>query len=419
MSFRRLRSPILAVILVALGSLVLAEPGRTAAPEGEEIFLVRTTAGKVVRGPLHSLAADWSVQVGKGVLRKVPGAEMVRLRQEGVLLPELPASEQLILVNGDRIPVREVRLDGEKLFFTHPGLEGGKETSIPLAAVAVFWRTGPDRTVHPEVARRKLVARTRGRDLVLLRNGDQLEGTLNALDARTVDIEADKKIRSARLSQVAAVALSSELADRLKPSGVSARLVLLPTDRSPGGRWTLTQATSDGVLLRGRTSWGAMVRVPLGNVVALDLAGGRAVGLSDLTPARYEHKSWLDLPWAWTADANVLGRDLRVGRQTYDKGVSQHSSSRLTYRLAGAYQHFEAVVGLDDREGAGGNVRIRVLGDGKPLEIPGKGDLTSANGPLHVQVSVAGVKELTLEVALGTGGDVRGVVDWVDAWLIK
>src|SRR5262249_15148644 len=157
------------------------------------------------------------------------------------------------------------------------------------------------------------------------RNGDQVEGTLNALDARSVDIESDKKIRGARLSQVAAVALSSELAERAKTSGVSARLVLTASDRSPGGRLALTNATSDGRLLRGRTTFGALVRVPLENVAALDLSGGRAVLLSNLTPVRYEHQPWLDLPWSWAADATVRGRDLRLGGQTYEKGISQHS----------------------------------------------------------------------------------------------
>jgi hypothetical protein len=154
-------------------------------------------------------------------------------------------------------------------------------------------------------------------------------------------------------------------------------------------------------------------------VAALDLRGGRAVYLSDLIPSKYEFRPYLDERWPWSADASATGGDLRLGGSTYDKGLGLHSHSRLTYRLGGAYRHFEAVVGLDDSDGRRGSVRVRVLADGKPLDVGLKGELTRAGGPLAVRVPVADVKELTLEVEFGEGGPVQDVVNWGDARLIK
>ena len=68
--------------------------------------------------------------------------------------------------------------------------------------------------------------------------------------------------------------------------------------------------------------------------------------------------------------------------------------------------------------GAGG-ARIRVLADGKPLDIGADRELTAAGGPLAVRVDVAGAKELTLEVDFGKDGPVQGCVDWVDARFVK
>jgi hypothetical protein len=170
--------------------------------------------------------------------------------------------------------------------------------------------------------------------------------------------------------------------------------------------------------LRGKTTFGAALKVSLSRVAALDFFGGRAVPLSDLKPSKYEYRPFLDERWPWSADSSVTGRDLRVGGATYEKGVGMHTHSRLTYRLGGAYARFEALVGLDDVDGRGGAARVRVLGDGKPLTT-GKGELTHASGPLVVSVKVEGVQELTLEAAWGDDGPVRGAVNWVEARLVR
>src|SRR5438067_2808237 len=213
------------------------------------------------------------------------------------------------------------------------------------------------------------------------------------------------------MGQVAAFALSTDLADKLPAKGPHARLVLSPDDRSPGGRLTLVAVACDGKVLRGRTAFGARVRVPLARVVALDVSGPNVVYLSDLKPAKYEYLPYLDERWPWAADAGVTGRDLRLGGSTYDKGVGVHAHCRLTYSLGGAFRRFESLVGLDELEGRKGSVRVKVLGDGKLLTEEPPAELTHADGPRQVRVSVEGVKELTLEVESASGGNVQDVVD--------
>jgi hypothetical protein len=285
--------------------------------------------------------------------------------------------------------------------------------------VALYWRAAPDKVAVPERLRRQLARGSRKRDLVLLRNGDALEGVLNQLDARHVEVEVDRKRVTAGASQLAAVALSTDLADKARPKGAHARLVLLEGERSPGGRLTLSSAASDGETLRGKALGGVEVSVPLGRVAALDVYGGRAVYLSDLKPAKYEFFPYLDARWPWEPDGTALGCDLRLGGSTYDKGLGLHAHARLAYRLGGAYQRFEALVGLDERDGRKGRARVRVLGDGKPLGEPAERSITCAGGPVALSLDVRDVQELTLEVAAGEAGPVQAVVNWADARLVK
>src|ERR1700722_16522413 len=179
------------LVSCSLLSLILFLPRSSAAPD--PVFIARTAAGREFRGPLHKLAADWSVEIGKGTRHKIAGEELVCLRQQDVDLPPLPTEEHVILANGDRLPIQDLRLDDEKLYFRHKALAGDAERSLPLSAVTVIWRSAPDREVLPESFRRRLATAKRPRDRVLLRNGDLLEGTLTTLKAGNVGVDVGKK----------------------------------------------------------------------------------------------------------------------------------------------------------------------------------------------------------------------------------
>jgi hypothetical protein len=394
-------------------------PARSAAAD-EPVFVARTAAGKQFKGPIARLGADWAVEIGARPRRKIASGELVELRQQGVDLPPLPSDEHLVLASGDRLPFRSLRLDDEKLFIKHPDLEGGAEISLPLSAIVLIWRGGPDRVVVPERWRRQLQASKRPRDRVVLRNGDSLEGTLNTIAGGSVEVEAGKNTVKARWGQVAAIALSSELTDRPRPaSGLAARVVLTATERSPGARLTLTAPSLVMGELRGRTSFGAILRVPVERIASLELLGGKVVSLSSLKPSKYEYRPYLDEKWSWSLDSNVTGRDLRVGGSVYDHGVGTHACCRLTYPLDGAYRRFEALVGLDDLDGRRGRVRIAVEVDGKAVDLGKKDVLCRGTGPRQIAVPVAGARELTLVVECADNGPVQAVVNWVQARLYR
>ena len=217
-------------------------PGAVAAPP---TFVVRKTNGTEIRAPLASVDETFRLEVGTKILRKLAADEWLSLRRADLDLPPLPSDEQIVLASGDRIPARDVRLDDEKLRFRHPDLEGGKDSVVPIAAVAMVWRLATDGTVNAARQRNDLLRGKRKRDTLLLRNGDRIEGTLEALSVNEIEVEIARKKVVTKWPQVSAVLLSTDLTEKARPNASQARLVLSATERSPGGRFTIVAPSCD------------------------------------------------------------------------------------------------------------------------------------------------------------------------------
>ncbi|WP_052195554.1 NPCBM/NEW2 domain-containing protein [Deinococcus radiopugnans] len=109
------------------------------------------------------------------------------------------------------------------------------------------------------------------------------------------------------------------------------------------------------------------------------------------------------------------GGPLKIGNQTFAKGIGVHANSELTYVLNGSCSTFSATVGIDAEVGTKGSVVFQVLGDGKKLFDSGTMTGTSAAKPFSV--SVAGVDELKLVVTDAGDGIEYDHADWADAKL--
>jgi hypothetical protein len=391
----------------ALGCLLLAVTAAFPAGIGTPTFTAETASGKPLTGALRELGAGWSVRLGDG---RVDGNDLVLLRRDGIPLPAGPAGEHVVFANGDRLPGRIEALEGERLRFRL----GDQVLQLPLSGLSALWFAVPD-GAEPDRLLRRLAAESRTRDVVLLRNGDSVEGVITGLDAGSIRLDVNRKELTVERARVAVVALNTELTTTLRPKTAYGRLVL-----RDGTRLSLaTAASADGTALVGETLFKAQVRFPVERVAAIFMLGGPAVYLSELKAQKFEHTPYLGVTWHYVLDGSADGRDPQLGGGTFDRGIGMHTASRLTYTLAGHYRRFEALVGLDERSGKGGTARVRVLVDGKAADLGGDRELTVRAGPLPVRVDVKGAKELTLVAEFGSRGGVEGHVDWADARLIR
>ena len=338
---------------------------------------------------------------------------------------ELGADPQTVLVDGSVIAADVVALDKDRVTLAW-GADGEIKLPLELVAGIVF---APPADLQQADLLRANVAGTSGipSDRATLSNGDELKGEIGGLniatDPRTKLTHSQLVIRTsageikAPRDKVTAVAFNSSLATR--PKREDARLWVGFAD---GSRLLAKAITLDAKEARVTLALGPVVTIPPEEIVALLPLGGRVVYLSDLKPSGYQQIPYLNLPWPWHADANVLGSQLHGGGRLYLKGLGMHAAARLTYDLDQPYRTFAAEAAIDDATANRGAAVFRAYIDDGSGEWQLKYDSPIVRGgatPLPVAVDLKGAKRLSLLVDFGDKGDELAHADWLGARLVK
>ena len=112
-------------------------------------------------------------------------------------------------------------------------------------------------------------------------------------------------------------------------------------------------------------------------------------------------------------DRSVDGNPLKISGRTFESGVGTHAESEFTVEVRGA-RAFRASVGVDDEVGGGlGSVEFVAEGDGRVLWR--SGTLKQGDAARQADVSLAGIRQLTLRVTDGGDGISYDHADWADA----
>jgi hypothetical protein len=369
---------------------------------------VRMLAGDPAAGHLQSVAAGGSVKVGD---RTVAAGEWYSLRRTGGVLPAWPRAPHVELTTGDRIVGTAAEADGDALRLRLPS---DQTVRLPLSSIRAVWlTTRPAGEPDPD-----WLAGARKRDVFLARNGDTAFGALTEIDAahNAVRFQADGKGHQLEFAKLAAIAFNTDLARVRRPKGPYYRLTL-----ADGSRLSTVSVAFDRKSWTVITPFKETIRFPADQVVSVDVEQGKVTYLSDLKPTKYDYRPYDGEQYPWVADRCVTGRAMTLktanGESTFDRGIGLHSECTISYSLAGKYHRFEMLVGLDANSGLRGEVDVMVLVDGKEQPLAGGGHLTLAGGVIPVRVDMTGVKELTIAVRRGGGGNVQDHVDLAEARL--
>lgn len=287
---------------------------------------------------------------------------------------------------------------------------GGAKVKIPATRIWKLW-IGTTRQADES---RALQTEGEGPHTIYMMRENQmyaLGGRLKGFDGGMALLEYKGEDRQIKAERLVGVALSKDAAGA---TGANLMQVLVMRDgqRING---TLTSAgATDWVI---KPEWGPEIKVPLESIARLECRNGRQVYLSDLRPVKVEEVPFLDRVIHWRADKSALGGLLQSATR-HDKGISMHSRSVLEFAVDGQFEEFRSLLGMARPEGRMGNVAVRVWGDDKVLyelaELKG-----TAEKDVEVNVKVAGVKRLKLEVDFGAGQDVADHVVWGAARLLR
>jgi NPCBM/NEW2 domain-containing protein len=384
---------------------------------GAEPLLV-SVSGAPVEAKLVGFGADGRVSfVGKAPF-SIHLDELVRWGHSALPRPQT----WVLLADGSRLVTAAdwsggvaVQLDGENVVVQSVAWD---DAQCPRALVTGIVFSRQERPEDRQQLEDRLRAETVEKDTVFLTNQDRLSGRLVKLAGGSLEMDVDGRETSLPLSRVAAVVLGKS-----RPSSVASRPMklilgmrdgsLLHAAKVAGAEDNLAVELAGGAKLTGGN---------VDDVVALQgSGGGKFVYLSDLEPADYKHVPYLSIAWPYRRDRNVLGGPLMVGGERYLKGIGMHSAARLTYRLDGKYQRFDAMAALDDSSQGRGSVTFGVYvlrgGEWKPAAV--SDTVHGGAGPEPVSVDVRGAEMITLTVDYADRGDELDHADWLDARLLK
>ena len=197
-------------------------------------------------------------------------------------------------------------------------------------------------------------------------------------------------------------------------------------DRQPGPRVTFTMTT--GERLEGRLLWigfgrtclrldeGCTFAIDNENLHRLDVSSGKLVWLSDLAP-KVEQAPAFDQPGPWYNNRSVAGPGFELAGRRYKRGLGLVPRTRLTYKLSGWFDVFEALIGIDDRGGSAAHAVFRVYADGE--QVFESAPMVRGQAPFTLRVALNKAKTLTVEVDFGKKYALGNFCAFVDARVIQ
>jgi hypothetical protein len=376
----------------------------------------RTNCAPVVGRVLSLSNEEVTLKSESGPAQSIPLKNLISLSQPvragWKILPAVGQS-WVFLATGDRLCVEPTRIDDTELTAVWNRFEALPSIRIPLEACRGVAFTMPSDSVKQGLLLTSITDRTETSDLIVLRNGDRLQGELLGLADGAVTIETSLGKIQPKARVVERLVFNPELIFVEKPEGL-VRTVLL----SDGTVLKLKDASANGLTLTGTLLAGTKVALPLEEIHELTVSGGDVVPLAEVAPDRQTIASFLDTKRPPRGNRNVLGGLLTMCGRPNVTGVGVASGTTLEWDLDGSWRSFQATVGIDDAARGRGSVIFEVRVDDRSVwrsEV-----LTGLSKPVAVPpVNLAGAKKLTLIVEFAQQGNVLDYANWADAVLIR
>ncbi|MBX3462657.1 MAG: NPCBM/NEW2 domain-containing protein [Planctomycetes bacterium] len=329
---------------------------------------------------------------------------------------EAAAPHRIWLRSGRELPARSLR--GRAAAPDRPAalvaeLPSGVRVELPLRFVRALRHGGSERPEPPRFAR-DLAAPPENDDVLFVQKdgqGHRSVVTVTGLQPDQVDFVLRGTAYEFPLAAVTAVVFGRNTGfapDRLPRPRLAVDL--------RGGEQLEGRLLGLDADLRLQLDEGTQVSVPLPAVRRLAVASDRLVWLSERQPV-VEQTPAFDRVWPWGNDSTPAGPGFVIAGEAFARGLGMVPRTRLTYDLGGAYDTFEARVGIDDRGGPAAHAVFRVFVDGRlAFESPPK---VLGERATPVRIDLDRCQQLALEVDFGRDFDLGDFCAWADARVVQ
>jgi hypothetical protein len=398
-------------IVAALVGLAAADPADFPVPS-DPIFTALERDGKTVEGRIRRIGPHGEITLvpTEGAEQTVPYDRLLKLTREGLLPPLSPEAPLVLFPGGDRLyrgvigPASETHLEVQS--YTLGNL------SIPLESLLGLVLKGPKEADQLDDLIDRLRNEPRESEVVWLTNGDRVRGGLLALDEKALKFQAPSGPITLELSNVRALGFDPKLAVYRKPEGDYFELTA-----SDGSRLGATGVRIEQGSLVGTSLFGTPIKLGLGDLVKLHARSPSILYLSDRDADAVQYVSYVGPARPYRRDSTVDHHPIRLGGQSYDRGLGTQSRTLLAYRLEPGARRFQALVGLDDRAGPLGNVVFRVVVDREERFV--SPPMSVRDTPRAIDLDVTGATRIILITEFGERGGVRDLADWAEARVLR
>lgn len=393
---------------------------------------VQSMDGVVAHGSLVSIQDGTLVLQTEEGLQEVPLSELQKIDfSADEKAPTEPATAWLQLVDGSRLATASYETSGDdaRIRFTN-----GDELDLPLRTVHTV-RFGKQN--HAQAAAWDRIRLEGDRtDRIAIRKQDKidyLKGIIHNVDQQVVEFELDGEVIPVGIGKLAGIIYGHRKGSAQRP----AVMQLLAVD---GSLLEVAEFSAGPKEMRVQTPSGISVQYRYDQIKKLDFSSEKIVYLSQLEPVSVEWIPYIEVQGL----ENLLDRfyrpkkdrtlslrralydngQLRIANgsgaaasiESYDRGISLHSRTRLAYDLPKGVRHFHARAGIDAANRQSGHVRLVIYGDHEQLFAT---EVSGRDGPRDISVDLTGVRLLELLVDYGENQDVGDHLNLCNARLIK
>jgi hypothetical protein len=320
--------------------------------------------------------------------------------------PAIAISGLFQLTDGDLIHARLNSWSDQKLQLQ---LAGGSSLELPSTAFSELWLG----TADQQAAAKKLTVDPGPEDVAFVTKENDviaIKGLARGITGNTLQFRFGDQDRKINLSKVVGLQLRG---NSLAP--MTAFHQVISTDSGDRFSGTLSAIEHDSVTLT--TPAGSLLKLPMSSVTTIDFLNGRVTFLTDLKPAKVEETPYFGRVIPYKVNQSLAGGPLVLSDGPCLRGIAVHSRCVLQFDVSSGFDRFKTKLGFEQPDGRLGRVLARVLGDGKPLyENP---DARGDQPPVEIDVPLAGVHVLTLEIDFGKDQDVGDRVVWADPRLLR